>query len=208
VFARLNAERAASGKPPLGFLNPFIYQNGDAFNDVKLGMNQGAGKIGFSASEGWDAATGFGTPNFPKLSKAAMKAVGPAPVPTPPPTRSPPTPAPPPPGSAHYDKPPCLSDEDAIQVQGVSGVICAPQCSLLGSCPKDTPKGTTALPSCVLSNAITGKSYCALVCTLGGGCPAGAKCQSTSLFSGICTYPASNVVARANLTVAHPEVVV
>jgi len=76
VFARLNAQRADKNLPPMGFLNPFIYQNGDAFNDVKLGMNQGMGKTGFTALKGWDPATGFGTPNFPKLSKAAMKAAG------------------------------------------------------------------------------------------------------------------------------------
>lgn len=26
IFARLNGVRLAAGKPPLGFLNPFIYQ--------------------------------------------------------------------------------------------------------------------------------------------------------------------------------------
>merc|ERR1712110_1129349 len=75
IFARLNAQRADKNLPPMGFLNPYIYQNGDAFNDVKLGMNQGMGKVGFTALKGWDPATGFGTPNFPKLSKA-MKAAG------------------------------------------------------------------------------------------------------------------------------------
>merc|ERR1711948_68673 len=68
VFARLNAQRADKNLPPMGFLNPFI--------DVKLGMNQGMGKVGFTALKGWDPATGFGTPNFPKLSKAALKAAG------------------------------------------------------------------------------------------------------------------------------------
>ena len=34
VFAQLNDLRLASGKPPLGFLNPFIYRNSDAFYDV------------------------------------------------------------------------------------------------------------------------------------------------------------------------------
>ena len=75
LFARINAERSAQGKPAMGFLNPFIYQNGDAFNDVKQGSVTGAtGVKGFAALEGWDAATGFGTPNFPKVLAAAMKA--------------------------------------------------------------------------------------------------------------------------------------
>ena len=70
VFAKLNEIRLAAGKAPLGFLNPFIYQNADAFNDVTQGSNPGvqAGK-GFPAVAGWDAATGVGTPNFAALAK-------------------------------------------------------------------------------------------------------------------------------------------
>jgi len=76
LFARLNAARAAQGKPNLGFLNPFIYQNPQAFNDVTLGSVTGAtGVQGFSAIEGWDAATGMGTPNFPKMMEAALATV-------------------------------------------------------------------------------------------------------------------------------------
>merc|ERR1712169_79987 len=68
LFARINAARAAESKPNMGFLNPFIYQNPQAFNDVTLGKITGAnGIVGFSALEGWDAATGMGTPNFPKM---------------------------------------------------------------------------------------------------------------------------------------------
>jgi len=74
VIARLNAQRKANGLTNLGFLNPFIYQNPQAFNDVKLGDNswgQGAGG-GFAAVQGWDPATGMGTPNFQKLTEAAL----------------------------------------------------------------------------------------------------------------------------------------
>lgn len=75
MFARINAERSASGKPPMGFLNPFLYQNPDAFNDVTHGSITGAtGVKGFAALEGWDAATGHGTPNFEKMLAAALKA--------------------------------------------------------------------------------------------------------------------------------------
>lgn len=63
VFAKLNGIRLAAGKPPLGFLNPFIYQNGDAFNDVTTGNN------GFPATSGWDPVTGWGTPDFEKLAE-------------------------------------------------------------------------------------------------------------------------------------------
>jgi len=72
VFSLVNDARIAAGKPALGFLNPFIYQNGAAFNDVKSGSNPASGKYGFTAVEGWDAATGFGTPNLAKLKAAAM----------------------------------------------------------------------------------------------------------------------------------------
>merc|ERR1711998_779488 len=69
IFARLNDIRLSQGKAPLGFLNPFIYQNGASFQDVTHGQNNGVGKIGFPATEGWDAATGWGTPDYEKLSK-------------------------------------------------------------------------------------------------------------------------------------------
>lgn len=75
LIARINAQRAAAGKPNMGFLNPFIYQNAAAFNDVSLGSVKGNESVtGFAALAGWDAATGFGTPNFPKLLDAAMAA--------------------------------------------------------------------------------------------------------------------------------------
>jgi tripeptidyl-peptidase-1 len=71
IFAKLNGLRLAKGNSPLGFLNPFIYQNGaKGFNDVKLGKVTGNTKgNGFTAVEGWDAATGFGTPNYAELAK-------------------------------------------------------------------------------------------------------------------------------------------
>eukprot|EP00937_MAST-01D_sp_MAST-1D-sp2_P005366 g5366.t1 len=70
VFAKLNELRLAKGGKPLGFLNPFIYQNAAAFNDVTQGSNPGVQKgKGFPAVKGWDAATGVGTPNFAALAK-------------------------------------------------------------------------------------------------------------------------------------------
>jgi tripeptidyl-peptidase-1 len=75
IFAKINGLRLAAGKPALGFLNPFIYKNPDAFFDVTSGTNSDAKKYGFTAVKGWDAATGFGTPNYEALAKAAMAAV-------------------------------------------------------------------------------------------------------------------------------------
>jgi tripeptidyl-peptidase-1 len=70
IFAKLNGLRLAKGNAPLGFLNPFIYQNGGAFNDVTQGKITGNAKgNGFTAIKGWDAATGFGTPNYAALAK-------------------------------------------------------------------------------------------------------------------------------------------
>jgi tripeptidyl-peptidase I len=75
VFAKLNGVRLKANKPVLGFLNPFIYQNPQGFHDVTIGCNGCQGGIfskkgnGFTAIAGWDAASGFGTPNFDALSK-------------------------------------------------------------------------------------------------------------------------------------------
>ena len=51
VFAKLNDIRFKAGKPSLGFLNPFIYKNSKAFNDVTTGCNNGGSKYGFTAAE-------------------------------------------------------------------------------------------------------------------------------------------------------------
>jgi kumamolisin len=52
---------------PLGFLNPLLYQLNEAanFNDVTSG-NNGA----YSASHGWDACTGLGSPNGADIAGA------------------------------------------------------------------------------------------------------------------------------------------
>jgi len=76
IFAQLNDVRFRAGKSALGFLNPFIYQNNDCFNDVSTGINNcptsakalGSSAPGFTAIKGWDAATGFGSPNYACLA--------------------------------------------------------------------------------------------------------------------------------------------
>lgn len=65
VLALVNDALIAAGRPTLGFLNPFLYAYGHrAFSDVRDGSNHGCGTQGFPAVRGWDAATGWGTPNF------------------------------------------------------------------------------------------------------------------------------------------------
>ncbi|KAJ7159069.1 subtilisin-like protein [Mycena crocata] len=71
VIALLNDDLAAAGKPPLGFLNPWLYENPGAFNDIASGNNPGCGTQGYSATTGWDPITGLGTPNYPRMRAAA-----------------------------------------------------------------------------------------------------------------------------------------
>ncbi|KIJ31477.1 hypothetical protein M422DRAFT_185928, partial [Sphaerobolus stellatus SS14] len=67
VIALVNAQRMSSGKGPLGFLNPLLYNTSHILNDITSGSNPGCGTDGFPASIGWDPVTGLGTPNFNNL---------------------------------------------------------------------------------------------------------------------------------------------
>jgi len=68
VISLLNDHLISKQKPPLGFLNPLIYSKAYAgFNDITSGSNPGCNSAGFTATEGWDPVTGFGTPDFEKL---------------------------------------------------------------------------------------------------------------------------------------------
>ncbi|KAI8816570.1 peptidase S8/S53 domain-containing protein [Fimicolochytrium jonesii] len=70
IFALVNDALLAAGKKPLGFLNPWLYKSGHkAFNDVTNGTSLGCNTDGFPAGKGWDAVTGWGTPNFPAIRK-------------------------------------------------------------------------------------------------------------------------------------------
>ncbi|KAJ7696989.1 subtilisin-like protein [Mycena rosella] len=73
IVALLTNERIAAGKPALGFLNPLLYQNPSAFNDMQVGNNPGCNTDGFNATAGWDPVTGFGSPIYPKLQEACNK---------------------------------------------------------------------------------------------------------------------------------------
>lgn len=71
VIALINDLRAAAGLAPLGFLNPFLYANPQAFTDITTGSNPGCNTDGFPARTGWDPVTGLGTPIFDALAAAA-----------------------------------------------------------------------------------------------------------------------------------------
>jgi len=55
---------------PIGFLNPYLYALGKAgigFHDITVGNNSFAGVTGYSATPGWDPASGWGTPDVGQL---------------------------------------------------------------------------------------------------------------------------------------------
>jgi len=72
TMALVNDKRLAAGKSPLGFLNPMLYANAAAFDDVTSGSTQGCVGARWTAVAGWDPTTGLGTPNYSKLVAAAL----------------------------------------------------------------------------------------------------------------------------------------
>ncbi|KAL5316028.1 hypothetical protein ACEPPN_016902 [Leptodophora sp. 'Broadleaf-Isolate-01'] len=73
IISLLNDALLAAGKPVLGFLNPWLYSQGfKALTDVTSGSARGCDSAGFPSQPGWDAVSGFGTPDFPKLKAAAL----------------------------------------------------------------------------------------------------------------------------------------
>merc|ERR1712100_188333 len=80
IISLLNGEclSASGGNKTLGFVNPLFYQNADAFNDITKGSNAiGANaESGWKCTEGWDAATGLGTPKFVQLQTVVRDACG------------------------------------------------------------------------------------------------------------------------------------
>ncbi|KAI9068395.1 subtilisin-like protein [Trametes sanguinea] len=74
LVALLNDAIIKDGGAPVGFLNPFLYSQGaSALNDITQGNNPGCGTNGFPATDGWDAITGLGTPEFGKLLNVLKK---------------------------------------------------------------------------------------------------------------------------------------
>lgn len=99
IVALLNNYRIQNHKSPLGFLNPLLYQNPQAFTDIITGSNPYLCCPGFEATTGydslrfasfvahslvglpsmsdsrcrWDPVTGLGTPVYPKLLSVVQK---------------------------------------------------------------------------------------------------------------------------------------
>jgi tripeptidyl-peptidase-1 len=72
VVAMLNDELLSAGKPPLGFLNPWLYANPQMFTDITEGSNPYEKCKGFQAAAGWDPVTGLGTPLYTPMRAAAF----------------------------------------------------------------------------------------------------------------------------------------
>jgi tripeptidyl-peptidase-1 len=63
VLSLVNDALISAGKPPFGFLNPWLYKGGGkGFTDITSGSALGCGVAGFEAGKGWDAVSGWGTP--------------------------------------------------------------------------------------------------------------------------------------------------
>lgn len=72
IFSLINDALLTDGLSPLGFVNPLLYTNQDAFLDITHGMN---GIFdGFDAVEGYDPATGLGTFDHQTMSKLLASA--------------------------------------------------------------------------------------------------------------------------------------
>ena len=55
IIALLNDLLSRESRPPLGFLNPWLYYEGfKGLNDITMGNNPGCGTQGFNATIGWD----------------------------------------------------------------------------------------------------------------------------------------------------------
>uniref|UniRef100_A0A7S1A4J3 subtilisin n=1 Tax=Noctiluca scintillans TaxID=2966 RepID=A0A7S1A4J3_NOCSC len=62
----------------VGFINPIIYRNPGAFNDVTQGNNKCTSHAdyccaGYDAGPGWDAVTGLGSPKFEAFKSALLR---------------------------------------------------------------------------------------------------------------------------------------
>lgn len=63
LWAGLLTRINAACKQPVGFINPLLYRTPDALRDITGGNNGD-----YAATPGWDACTGLGSPNGPRLS--------------------------------------------------------------------------------------------------------------------------------------------
>ena len=82
--ALVNQQATAQGKPPVGFLNPALYEIGQSpyytscFKDIIVGNNTNLYSPNlYYATDGYDLCTGWGTPNGTNLINALVGYAGP-----------------------------------------------------------------------------------------------------------------------------------
>jgi tripeptidyl-peptidase-1 len=69
AIVNLNNMQRNAGKPPLGFLNQWLYGlPTTAFTDIIGGQNNEGTGTGFTATAGWDPCTGLGTPIMSQMA--------------------------------------------------------------------------------------------------------------------------------------------
>lgn len=68
LTALINQRLVKLGKKPAGFINPIIYAQPGAFNDIVSGNNDIDGKLGlYAAAPGWDPCSGLGSPDGTRI---------------------------------------------------------------------------------------------------------------------------------------------
>jgi len=81
MISTINAQRAKAKKGKLGFLNPLLYSNPTALNDIDHGYNNCTAvpafccDEGFTSAAGWDPLVGRGSPSYIRLLKASGRSV-------------------------------------------------------------------------------------------------------------------------------------
>lgn len=66
IITLINQARSAKNQPPVGFVQPVLYKNPQAFHDITTGINPGCGKKGFPASKG-------ASPEFPLQDLTSLR---------------------------------------------------------------------------------------------------------------------------------------
>ncbi|MDA8200922.1 MAG: S53 family peptidase [Thermaerobacter sp.] len=70
LIARLNQQRVQQTQPRLGFANPALYALGGTagFHPILVGNNSMPGVVGYQCGPGWNAVTGWGSPDGTALA--------------------------------------------------------------------------------------------------------------------------------------------